>query len=432
MDKLNLTRLLLRDSPRTRRRPGGKRTGSGKVAFESRIREGASLADIDLELAEAFLKDTAVGDRSGVDMLRAYGLIRGTGPDWKITNAALLLFACAPARHWHPGAGIRVIRVAGTARILGHRQSVTRIGYAGPPLASAIDESFRLAGAQVRFSEPLRHVFFQDVPEYPESAWGEALLNAVAHRDYEGTSEIEVVFYDDRLEVTSPGLPLEPVSAAGVTDGLVVSRTRNPLLNRVLADAGFMKGKATGLVRVFKEMSKHLLTQPELAHRNGFFTITLRNEPESATSGPGWMKLVSKLRVSPDQKRILLARPDGFSLEDYQRLNSVSQSEAERCVHELVVNDIVTRESMKGEPAATYYLDADLDSQRWFLEDRIPRLREHFREQSRLGNADYRTLFETSYTIARRELDYLSEEGFLRKTGRGRAMHYMPAAGLRK
>ena len=49
---------------------------------------------------------------------------------------------------------------------------------------------------------------FKVIPEYPEFAWFEGLVNAVTHRDYAMSGDhIRVMMYDDRLEITSPGKP---------------------------------------------------------------------------------------------------------------------------------------------------------------------------------------------------------------------------------
>ena len=47
---------------------------------------------------------------------------------------------------------------------------------------------------------------FQIIPEYPEFAWLEGIVNAVTHREY-GMSGgyIKIAMFDDRLEITSPG-----------------------------------------------------------------------------------------------------------------------------------------------------------------------------------------------------------------------------------
>ena len=50
--------------------------------------------------------------------------------------------------------------------------------------SSAIPEAYRVVSLQIRRSERLYDLFFREMPEYPTFAWQEALVNAVAHRDY--------------------------------------------------------------------------------------------------------------------------------------------------------------------------------------------------------------------------------------------------------
>ena len=177
-----------------------------RVGFEQRLRGDATLDDLDLELAQGFLARTPVGQRPVLEALRYYGLIQHAARDWQVTNAGLLLFAKAPALRWHPRAGLRLFRVAGTSRKHGRQRNVTQVGRADPPLARAIDEAHRLAGQQIRRSERLNGLYFENTPEYPDFAWQETIVNAFAHRDYElQRREVEIWFYEDRMEVSSPG-----------------------------------------------------------------------------------------------------------------------------------------------------------------------------------------------------------------------------------
>ena len=186
-----------------------------RVGYEQRFRADATLNDLDLELAREFLARTPFGARPVTEALSYYGLIEQAVQEWRVTNAALLLFAKAPALRWHPRAGLRLFRVAGTSRQHGRRRNVTQVGRADPPLARAIAEAHRLAGQQVRRSEKLNGLFFEEVPEYPDFAWQEAIVNAFAHRDYEYQGrEVEAWFYEDRMEVSSPGDLLPPVTLA--------------------------------------------------------------------------------------------------------------------------------------------------------------------------------------------------------------------------
>ena len=161
---------------------------------------------------------------------RYYGLIHRAARDWRVTNAALLLFAKAPALQWHPRAGLRLFRVAGTIREHGRQRNVTQVGRADPPLARAIDEAHRLAGQQIRRSERLNGLYFEETPEYPDFAWQETIVNAFAHRDYEYQGrEVETWFYEDRMEVSSPGELVPPVTLALLQEGRPAHATRNPL-----------------------------------------------------------------------------------------------------------------------------------------------------------------------------------------------------------
>ena len=53
---------------------------------------------------------------------------------------------------------------------------------------------------------------------YPEQACREALINAIAHRDYSVSNGIEVFIYDDRLEVRNPGALLSTLKLADLEE----------------------------------------------------------------------------------------------------------------------------------------------------------------------------------------------------------------------
>ncbi len=250
-----------------------------RVGCEQRYRPEAMIEHLDLDLAASFLRKTPVGERPVLELLEYYGLIEKDSRDWRITTAALLLFARRPALKWHPRAGIRVFRVTGTERLHGTERNVTQIGRADPPLARAVEEGKVMARSQVRRSETLRDLFFEDTPEYPDFAWQEALVNAVAHRDYEVTSrETEIWFYADRVETSNPGDLVPPATLEALRQGRPIHASRNPMLVRVLADAGIMRDEGEGVARIFGEMKTHSLAVPTITSVDGLFTITLHND----------------------------------------------------------------------------------------------------------------------------------------------------------
>lgn len=402
-------------------------------SYERQVRPDATVDDLDVELAASFLAGTPGGNvKSAFEGLERYGLIAPSGEGWQVTNAALLLFAREPADRWHPQAGIAVFRVTGTRRVTGRAGNVNRAGRADPPLARAVDEIRRIARTQIRRSDALRDIFYRDLPEYPDEAWQEALINAIAHRDYElQDRRAELWFFDDRMEVSSPGELPEPVTIDTLREGKPGAAARNPLMARVLADAGYMRAEGRGFARMRASMAASFLRRPKLDEKGVVFSVKLYKEPTYETAGPGWNYLVRRLPVSGDQKRILIARPDGFSHIDYQQLNAVHEDEAKKRVQELVERDIVSRDFDTGDEVTRCYLTAELDEARWFLEDRLPALREHFRKDPWLRSSDYRKLFEINVRDAGKEIAQLVKLGFLRPEGRGRGARYMPTAALR-
>jgi len=400
-----------------------------RVGFEQRIRVEATLNDVDLDLAARFLARTVYRGRRTEEILEQYGLIASQAGGFAITNACLLLFGKASLVRWHPRAGIRFFRVAGTERHHGAKRNVTQLGRVELPVAAAIPEAHRLAKEQIRRSEKLHDLFFREMPEYPEFAWQEAIVNAFAHRSYEDQGrEIEVWFFEDRMEVNSPGEPVPPVTIDMLRQRARIHASRNPLMVRVLAEAAIMREEGEGIPRMFEEMEESFLRIPELALEGGEFRITLRNEPVFLGPSPEWQRIVQRLTLSDSQKRVLLAFPDGFGNEDYRKLNRVDRDQAYREIQEMVNLGVVTSPEAHGR-GAVYRLSPDLHETR-ALADRLPALREHLASQGFLKNADYRQLFGLTRFAAVRELRRLIQHNYLRLEGARRGAKYLAGPAL--
>ncbi len=126
----------------------------------------------------------------------------------------------------------------------------------------------------------MHDLFFRERLEYPTFAWQEALVNAVAHRDYALTgASIEVWMFDDHITVRSPGLPPAPVTLEQLRQQKSIHFSRNPLIVRVLADLGYLREMGEGVPRMYQEMEHYGLNPPELAAEGFIFSVTLRNAP---------------------------------------------------------------------------------------------------------------------------------------------------------
>ena len=91
----------------------------------------------------------------------------------------------------------------------------------------------------------------EEMPEYVERSYHEALVNALAHRDYlVNGSEVHIDIYDDRMEIYSPG-GMPDGSMIQDRDPLTVPSTRrNPVLADVFNRLGYMERKGSGFGKI--------------------------------------------------------------------------------------------------------------------------------------------------------------------------------------
>ena len=108
---------------------------------------------------------------------------------------------------------------------------------------------------------------FKVIPEYPEFAWFEGIVNSLTHRNYSIMGDhIRVSLYDDRLEILSPGKLPNIVTL----DNMLNTRySRNPRIARVLGEFGWVKELNEGVKRIYDEMQMYFLKSPTYSEPNG-------------------------------------------------------------------------------------------------------------------------------------------------------------------
>ena len=106
----------------------------------------------------------------------------------------------------------------------------------------------------------------EEMPEYVERSYHEALINALAHRDYlVYGSEVHIDIYDDRLEIYSPG-GMPDGSMIQDRDPLTVPSTRrNPVLADVFNRLGYMERKGSGFGKILNSYKAQVNFVPSKA-----------------------------------------------------------------------------------------------------------------------------------------------------------------------
>lgn len=365
------------------------------------------------ESPDAFLVRRRLADRMGAAIV--------------LREAAVLLFAAQPETIAHPNAGIRVFRVAGTERLVGARHNVQEFPRIEGNLPSVLAQARTLLETLIQRSARLHDLFFQEEPEYPTFAWQEALVNAVAHRDYGIQGQgVEVWLFDDRLEVLSPGGLAPEVSIDDLRAGTPAHASRNPRIARVLADLGVMRDQGEGIPRMFEEMESSFLPLPEFDIDRGSFRVRLRNHPIYKNEDPAFTNSVRALPLSLTQKRAVVGLVDReFTNADYAGLNALDRDASYREIHELIERGLVRS---TGAGAGTRYSvirDAVVPP-RGTASTPQARLVDRMREAGFITNADYREAFGVDRKAARNALRAWVAAGFIDQQGERRGTRYVP------
>ncbi len=193
------------------------------------------------------------------------------------TAAGILLLAPDPSKAF-PHARIQIDAYVGIERTA----RADDYEFLRGPVTSVLDDAVRFVQRNTR--HPMRVVGLQRVrvDEYPETVLREALVNAIAHRDYrEAGVKVTFEVFHDRVVVTSPGLPAGGQSLTRIANGRGRSRSRNPLLAQGLAWLDAMEDRGTGIMRMTGAMLDHGLDRPTFARDDGCVVVTLLGPAEN-------------------------------------------------------------------------------------------------------------------------------------------------------
>ncbi len=186
--------------------------------------------------------------------------------------------------------------------------------------------------------------------ELPPDAIGEAIINAIAHRDYHSNASVEVRLFADRLEIWNPGtlpgtLTLDDLRHAHP------SVPNNPLIAESLYLARYIEKAGSGTERMIELCREAGLAEPDFELRAGSFVITLWRD---------WLtgEVLTGLRLNERQIQAVayVKNAARISNAEYQQLTGTARKTAARDLDELVAKEVFTR---VGEKRGTHYVLAE-------------------------------------------------------------------------
>jgi predicted HTH transcriptional regulator len=316
------------------------------------------------------------------------------------TNAGLLLFGYEP-QIFYTQAEVLIMYYGDT---MGARRYLDR-KILGGTLTEQIDAAenyLRLAIPVAAYTEGFKRV---DEPDVSLEALREAVVNAVAHRDYSiGGTAVRIFIYPDRVEVRNPGHLMPGLTLAELQNGGGTSRPRNQLITTTLRDlpGGYMERAGSGIHFMFEQMQALGLETPQIRTQGDEFVVTFNRR--------GLFKVPSNAESS-------------FIPNSGARIAEVSINPI---THQLV--DTATMFNSSGLPQEQLTSQAEITPD-GTLQLATPALRweaalKYVQTHGSITNKAYRELTRVGETTAIRDLDALVRQGSLRVMGNGRSRHY--------
>lgn len=186
-------------------RLGQQRSQTRMIRFDEQPVVQAPMEVLDPVLHERFR--TSPTRDEGIDFLQKLGLVALDDDGIPHPSVAGILMACREPREWMPNAFVQAVAYRGTSPAavdtdLPYQLDARDIS---GPLDEQIRESCRFVARNMKVAG-VKTLGRKDIPQYDMTAVFEAMVNAVAHRDYAiYGSKVRLKMFADRLEIYSPG-----------------------------------------------------------------------------------------------------------------------------------------------------------------------------------------------------------------------------------
>ena len=339
----------------------------------------------------------------------------------RVLRAAAILFAAEP-REFIRGAAVQLVRRADTGS--GPGPSAAREECSGP-LVATVDCCLRFIGSHTRRFEAITGSRREALPEYPEAVLREAIVNALAHRDYGlAGATVDVTVRDDRIEVRSPG----PLPGHITIDNMRDEHySRNPRIMRVLKTMGLVEEYGEGIDRMYREMESRLMEPPVFEATASSVTVTLRNRFLVDVEDQLWLMQLGREELTADERRALVAARRNGAVTPRALREIMPDADVRAALEGAVAKGLLARIGRRG--GSRYVLSAEVTllagSAEMAAQNRWRQtLLDEIRRRGSISTTEAAILVNATPAVARRLLDELAKAGLAQPQGRTRARRY--------
>lgn len=338
--------------------------------------------------------------------------------------ASVLAFGENP-QAFLPRATVTFVRAPYPRGVRGKIRYTRREDLTGP-IPALIERAYEIVYEEMRKHSVVRGLLREETPEYPPPAVREAIVNALAHRDYRITgSDVTITMYEDAIEVRSPGGLPAHITVENIREEQF---SRNPRTMDILQRLGFVEQLGSGMDTIFDEMERNLLQEPILEAAPRSFTVVLAQQSLLSFDDKAWLLTVRDVDFTVEERKVLvMARHQGtITNANVRGLLSRDRESALRLFRRLIDLGLLVLVGERG--SARYRLAPGLLDRQSRVADeaQADAILDHTKRLGEVRNADVRRLLgSVDVRQARSLLQRLVRSGRLRQMGTRRGTFYV-------
>ena len=261
--------------------------------FDQQVCHGESVSDEEIEKFCEWLEKLARKNSENDTEIRK--ITRNTLLSWKVleekngrifpTNAYILL---SGKENWEVSRKIQCGVFKGETRSI----FVDKKEFEGS-IIMQLEKAYQYVLEKINLGSDIVGIYRVDKYEIPPKSIREVIANAVIHRSYLEPNDIQVALYDNRLEITSPGMLLSGVNVKRMKEGY--SKLRNRAIASVFAYVNIIEKWGSGIPRIMNEIREYGLQEPEfIIFENDFRVNIYRKNYNTTQSTQGSTQDISK------------------------------------------------------------------------------------------------------------------------------------------
>ena len=249
--------------------------------FDQQVCHGESVSDEEIEKFCEWLEKLARKNSENDTEIRK--ITRNTLLSWKVleekngrifpTNAYILL---SGKENWEVSRKIQCGVFKGETRSI----FVDKKEFEGS-IIMQLERAYQYVLEKINLGSDIVGIYRVDKYEIPPKSIREVIANAVIHRSYLEPNDIQIALYDNRLEITSPGMLLSGVNVKRMKEGY--SKLRNRAIASVFAYVNIIEKWGSGIPRIMNEIREYGLQEPEFIIFENDFRVNIYRKNYNTT-----------------------------------------------------------------------------------------------------------------------------------------------------